>query len=210
MSEYYIGSAMINPYSLQHYGIKGQKWGRRNWQNYDGSYTVAGRQHYGIGNKRKARSYQNKNYSVKQRSRDLSIYGRGGVKRINRSMNRGNSISGARSQEATRIHQARARSTRAGRVGAVIGGIAGYKIGGPAVRTAIALGGTVIGTIFGGSSAGVHVGSQLRYSLEANIGTKMITDYLGVTAGTAIGRNVGRSIGMHSKGYSSKLYRYAN
>ena len=51
MSEYYIGSAMINPYSLQHYGIKGQKWGRRNYQNPDGSYTAAGRLRYGIGQK---------------------------------------------------------------------------------------------------------------------------------------------------------------
>ena len=195
---------------LIHYGVKGQKWGRRNWQNYDGSYTVAGRQHYGIGNRRIVGSNINKNYSVKQRNRDRSLYGKGGVKRINRSMNKGNSISGARSQEATRIHQARARATRAGRVGSVIGGIAGYTIGGPAVRTAIALGGTAVGTIFGGSSAGVHVGSQLRYTLEANIGTKIITDYLGVTAGTAIGRKVGRSIGMNSKGYNSELYRYAN
>lgn len=52
MSEYYIGSAMTNPYSLQHYGIKGQKWGRRNYQNPDGSYTAAGRLRYGIGQKR--------------------------------------------------------------------------------------------------------------------------------------------------------------
>ena len=34
---------------LAHYGVKGQKWGTRQWQNYDGSYTEAGKQHYGWG-----------------------------------------------------------------------------------------------------------------------------------------------------------------
>jgi len=34
---------------LSHYGVKDQKWGRRRWQNPDGSYTQAGRVHYGIG-----------------------------------------------------------------------------------------------------------------------------------------------------------------
>lgn len=33
---------------LYHYGIKGQKWGVRRFQNPDGSYTSEGRIHYGI------------------------------------------------------------------------------------------------------------------------------------------------------------------
>ena len=32
---------------LYHYGIKGQKWGRRQYQNKDGSLTPAGRERYG-------------------------------------------------------------------------------------------------------------------------------------------------------------------
>lgn len=32
---------------LYHFGIKGQKWGRRRWQNEDGSLTEAGRRRYG-------------------------------------------------------------------------------------------------------------------------------------------------------------------
>lgn len=32
---------------LVHYGIKGQKWGRRRYQNKDGSLTPAGRERYG-------------------------------------------------------------------------------------------------------------------------------------------------------------------
>ena len=34
---------------LNHHGIKGQKWGRRRYQNQDGSLTPAGKQRYGDG-----------------------------------------------------------------------------------------------------------------------------------------------------------------
>lgn len=37
-----------NPY-LYHHGIKGMKWGVRRYQNADGSYTSAGKERYGIG-----------------------------------------------------------------------------------------------------------------------------------------------------------------
>lgn len=33
---------------LAHYGIFGQRWGRRRWQNEDGTLTTEGREHYGI------------------------------------------------------------------------------------------------------------------------------------------------------------------
>ena len=40
MSEY--------PSYLIHYGVQGQKWGNRRYQNEDGSLTPEGREHYGI------------------------------------------------------------------------------------------------------------------------------------------------------------------
>ncbi len=43
-------------YYLSHHGIKGQKWGVRRWQNSDGSLTEAGREHYGKGLPRVAKS----------------------------------------------------------------------------------------------------------------------------------------------------------
>lgn len=33
---------------LMHYGVKGQKWGIRRYQNKDGSYTAAGKKRYSI------------------------------------------------------------------------------------------------------------------------------------------------------------------
>ena len=37
---------------LAHHGMKGMRWGERQWQNKDGSLTPAGRIHYGIGKAR--------------------------------------------------------------------------------------------------------------------------------------------------------------
>lgn len=44
---------------LAHHGIKGQKHGRRRWQNEDGSLTPAGREHYGVGDPREEGSTDN-------------------------------------------------------------------------------------------------------------------------------------------------------
>lgn len=38
---------MIKVYELKHYGVKGQKWGVRRYQNKDGSLTSEGRKKYG-------------------------------------------------------------------------------------------------------------------------------------------------------------------
>lgn len=38
----------MNDY-LCHHGVKGQKWGVRRYQNYDGSLTAAGKRHYYVG-----------------------------------------------------------------------------------------------------------------------------------------------------------------
>lgn len=48
MNTYYIAGFPVSD-ELYHYGIKGQSWGRRRFQNLDGSLTVLGRQHYDVG-----------------------------------------------------------------------------------------------------------------------------------------------------------------
>lgn len=48
---------------LQHYGIQGMKWGRRRYQNHDGSLTPAGRVRYGIGVAKKTASSKLKKVS---------------------------------------------------------------------------------------------------------------------------------------------------
>lgn len=43
----YYGVTFTSKNSLSHFGIKGQKWGVRRFQNADGSYTQEGKQRYG-------------------------------------------------------------------------------------------------------------------------------------------------------------------
>lgn len=60
----------VNVDELSHYGAKGMKWGRRRWQNPDGSYTQAGRVHYGIGLfKRKPKMSKDAKLRAKERVR---------------------------------------------------------------------------------------------------------------------------------------------
>lgn len=66
-------------FPLQHYGVKGMKWGvRRN------------------------RNAVNKDYTAKQRKHDRTFYGKGGEKRINKRLNEGHGLRGARHYEAER------------------------------------------------------------------------------------------------------------
>lgn len=75
---------------LYHYGIKGQKWGVRRFQNKDGSLTSAGKKRV------------NKDYTAKQRKQDRAFYGNRGEKRINKKLNEGHGLRGARHYEAER------------------------------------------------------------------------------------------------------------
>ena len=45
MSEYYVCGILYSS-ELCHHGIRGQKWGKRRWQNLDGSLTQAGKVRY--------------------------------------------------------------------------------------------------------------------------------------------------------------------
>lgn len=45
----YLGNGLNVDNHIEHFGIKGQKWGHRRYQNSDGSLTPAGRDHYNVG-----------------------------------------------------------------------------------------------------------------------------------------------------------------
>ena len=88
---------MEDEYVLVHHGIKGMKWGIRK-KNLD-----------------------NPNYDSQQRKRDKQIYGSRGVRRINKSMNKGNRISVARGTEKTKKDSVRGKSKYVRQGGKVVG-----------------------------------------------------------------------------------------
>lgn len=164
-------------YELYHWGIKGQKWGERRFQNPDGSYTEEGKRRY------------NKNYSQEQRYRDKRVYGSGAVRRINRDMNSGLSISGARSMEADRINSTRKTSRVLGQIGSAAGGVAGFVLTKPAIKM-------------------INKYTNYQYSDLLRDPTVSLAISGGMAAvGSQLGRYGGQSIGMISKGYSPNKYR---
>ncbi len=93
---------------LYHYGIKGQRWGIRRYQNEDGTLTPEGKKRYlnpdGSYNDLavKELKVQAGNYSKQQRIRDKKLYGKGAEKRINERMAKGESVQSARHDEVIR------------------------------------------------------------------------------------------------------------
>lgn len=61
-------SDIWNPNELYHHGIKGQKWGVRRFENYDGSLTEAGKHRYG----RDGRSGHKKNDDTEKKKKGLT------------------------------------------------------------------------------------------------------------------------------------------
>ena len=55
MAVYYIGSVPFGQSDIQHFGVKGMKWGVRRFQNEDGSLTALGQKRYGSSGLRDAR-----------------------------------------------------------------------------------------------------------------------------------------------------------
>lgn len=166
--------------TLQHHGIMGQRWGIRRYQNPDGTLTEAGKKRYAP------------NYSTEQRKRDTSVYGKSGMNRINRSMLSGESISSARSKEATRINSARRKATAIGSAtrvaGEVGGGIAGYIYGQKIANTIL-------------KSAGIQNADQLSVFAGAAISAGMIK------TGKMLGSDFGHSSVMALYGYDPRKYR---
>lgn len=165
---------------LQHHGVKGQRWGERNYQYEDGSLTPEGKARYAS------------NYKPSQRAQDEVHYGRGGMERINRNMrDRGYNVSTARSVEAQRINNARKRAgsmRSVGRVAGTVGGlVAGYKL-----------------------SSKILQATGLGNNIIANIAISSVVVQGSVSVGKSIGEYGGQAIGMLSSGYSPDKYRYAN
>lgn len=75
---------------LYHYGILGQKWGIRRYQNFDGSYTKAGLERYG----KSSAKYEQKKAEYKEIKRDRTKsryekqYAKGKMREAKRQMDK--------------------------------------------------------------------------------------------------------------------------
>lgn len=179
-----------NPSSgeLKHYGITGQKWGVRRYENEDGTLTPAGKERYNKG--------QNDNYREDQRKRDRVVYGKGGERRINQHMNDGFNISGARSLEAQRINKARTRARGAATAGAVTGAIAGFFA--PEIIKA--------GAKFMGAKG---IAPEIMGAVVSGMGNPKIRIATSIGAAFVaprLGSKIGSSVTMRLHGYSGSKY----
>lgn len=125
-----------NPYNdsyLAHYGVKGMKWGVRRQRRRAAARKDRNAWRSMSKKERKAnRDKYNKRYSKDDRDADKATYGSGGVKRINRRMNKGQSYARAYLTEA-----ARTSAIGTGVSVAALAGLELYSIG-PQGRRAVA------------------------------------------------------------------------
>lgn len=165
---------------LTHHGIRGQKWGVRRYENPDGTLTEAGKRRYA------------ENYDSKQRRRDMAVYGGRGVKRINKRMLEGESISGARSYEASRIASARKSARIAGQIGSTAGAIGGG-----------------IGGYFATKYLRTKMPALNEAMRDPNVNMAVSAAMAAGTAsvGKSLGRYGGQSVAMIAGGYSPDKYR---
>lgn len=172
---------------LTHWGIKGQKWGVRRYQNEDGTLTEAGKKRYGVES-------DGPSYSDQQYKRDIDVYGKSGANRINRQMIEGASVSGARSKEAERIESFRKGARVAGHVGSYIGSVGG------------ALGGYILGRKVVPKIVEKMMGGNYNPAIAQIVGSTAVGIAASAT-GKALGKIGGESIAMLSGGYSPSKKR---
>lgn len=131
---------------LAHYGVEGMRWGQR----------------------RGELSKSNPDYNSDQRKRDKQIYGRGGVKRINKNLNSGDSISTARGSEKTRRDRVFGRNKyvrQGGKVAGAVGGVVLANVGISALSKVAKTGParTFVSKIFG-SGAGASLSTIANFA----------------------------------------------
>ena len=93
MNSYYGVTYGLAENELAHYGIKGQSWGLRRYQNPDGSLTEEGRRHYGVydredGSKDMKRLNKDAKKDAEDMARAKAYYGEGAGNRRKQIRNR--------------------------------------------------------------------------------------------------------------------------
>ena len=170
--------------ALSHYGVLGMKWGVR---------------------KDEQKSRTNPNYSSQQQKRDKQIYGRGGVKRINKSMNKGDSISTARGVEKLRRDKALNTNKYARQAGKATGAAVGAGAGllaAHAIKKGLQTqaGMRIVSKFTGGNNAASQLISQIISTPAVNVA---LAAALAKVGNMAAG-DIGVKINMRARGYDPR------
>lgn len=145
---------------LAHHGVLGMHWGKH----------LPGR---GQG--------KNSDYSDQQRKRDKQIYGGRGVRKINKSLNRGNRISVARGDEKTRRDRVMGKNKYVRQVGKVVNVVGGVAIANVAVSALHKFSNSHAGAVFVSKIFGAN--SKGRAAFETG---RSITGMLNTIQGRAV------------------------
>ena len=179
---------------LEHYGVLGMKWGRT---KADGNSAVP--------------KGRNKDYSGNQRKRDRQIYGAGGTRRVNKKMNKGDSISVARGDEKTRRDRVMSKNKYARQGGKVAGAVGGVVLANVAMSGVRKLATSKKGMQFLAKAMGIksREGAKVLYD-GLQVSKKVLSDpviVLGASAAAAkvgemLSGDIGVAANMRSHGYN--------
>lgn len=166
---------------LEHVGVKGMKWGVRK---------------------------RNPDYSNNQQKRDRQIYGKGGSRRINKNMNKGDSISVARGDEKTRRDRVMGRNKYVRQGGKVAGAVAGVTVANLGLTYASRaintdLGKSIIGKVMKATtgSSSVEAGVQIATLAMNNPFVRVVASSGAAKVGTMLAGDAAVSANMRLNGY---------
>ena len=149
---------------LYHYGIPGQKWGQRRFQNPDGSLTAEGRQRYGRIAERHYRAGRAlSNYAKKHSGTRL---GSAAAKAAKRQVQIGNSYRNSKSQNSRDKKLQTALKVGAGVTAAALAGYGAYRLAKSDTRAGQKIRNTAINARFLAKEAGASARGLARNASE--------------------------------------------
>lgn len=167
---------------LFHYGVKGQKWGVRNYEDANGHLTEAGKTHY---------------YSGSAQRKDRKLYSKGAVKRIKKKVRNGQDLESARGEETDRLYRARDNAKVAGLLGAIGGAVLG------SFTPEILQRGAEVSKVLVKDPSWISTHEYWLYKDRVKTASRVV----GVIAGAKAGYTMSKNTAMRVQGYKAKRYK---